>query len=389
MRKKYLSLEEKWAIDVEITRAGCEAIKVLTSQCEVCQYRIKGKAEQCEQFENKPRFVRFCEKECPRFKHINSMKIVSENSNDEQIYGGFFGFCVGDALGVPVEFTSRIERKKDPVQEMRAYGTHSQAMGTWSDDSSLTFCLIESLIKGYDISDIAHIFCKYYDEAYWTPYNEIFDIGNTTVEAIGKMKRGIKPTECGGKTEKDNGNGSLMRILPLAFFLKGYSPDQRIKMVEEVSSLTHAHKRSKLACIMYVEYVMNLLDKKNKQDALTEMISFIKQYCMNEYYDEMKNYDRILSKSILSLEENEIRSSGYVVDTLEAALWAFLMTDSYQNTVFKCINLGDDTDTVAAIAGGLAGVFYGIQQIPTNWIQCLAKKEEIYALLKEFNKTLF
>lgn len=316
------------------------------------------------------------------------MKIEIANRKEERLYGGIFGFCIGDALGVPVEFSSRLEREKDPVQEMRAYGTHFQPMGTWSDDSSLTFCLVESLIKGYDIFDIVRIFCKYYDEAYWTPYNEIFDIGNTTVEAIAKMKRGIAPIECGGKTERDNGNGSLMRILPLAFFLKDNLPDKRIKTVEEVSALTHAHKRSKLACIMYVEYVINLLAEKNKVEALTEMISFIEQYCADEYSDEMKIYNRILNRSILSLEESEICSSGYVVDTLEAALWAFMTTESYQEAVFKAINLGEDTDTIAALTGGLAGVFYGMKEIPENWVQCLAKREEIYALLKEFNSVL-
>lgn len=388
MNKKYLTLKEQWEIDLKAAKDG-GTFKVLIPQCEECKYWVKGNAEQCKQYiSEKPEMVLFCEKECPKFEHANHMMVIADETMKQQLYGGVFGFCVGDALGVPVEFTSRLDRKKDPVQEMRAYGTHHQYFGTWSDDSSLTLCLIDSLIKGYNISDIAEKFCKFYYEGYWTPHNQVFDIGNTTTQAIKRIKVGIKPIECGANTERDNGNGALMRILPLAFVLISYLPSTKIRIIEEVSALTHAHKRSKLACIIYIEYVVNLLKKKNKIYALMETIDFIKKYCINEYCNEFINFERILNASIMFLDESEINSSGYVVDTLEAALWAFLTTNTYSSAVFRAINLGGDTDTIGAIAGGLAGIVYGIESISDNWIQCLARKEEIYDLLSDFNSIL-
>ena len=126
---------------------------------------------------------------------------------------GLFGLSIGDALGVPVEFTSRAERVKSPVTSMLGYGTWDVPAGTWSDDSSLTFCLAECLCDGFSLDNIANSFWRWYGEGYWTPYGEVFDIGNTTFLAIADFNRGVPPLQAGGKSENSNGNGSLMRIL--------------------------------------------------------------------------------------------------------------------------------------------------------------------------------
>jgi ADP-ribosylglycohydrolase len=300
------------------------------------------------------------------------------------MFGGLFGFCVGDALGVPVEFSTRDERKRDPIKEMRAYGTYHQPFGTWSDDTSLTLCLIESINNHYSVQRVADNFMKYYKYGYLTPYCEVFDIGKSTKNAIDKMIHGVEPVDCGGKTEQDNVNGSLMRVLPLAYYVKNMLPIKQIEIVEEVSSLTHSHKRSKLACIFYIEFVINLLNGNKKDEAYKNTIEFVKKYCKEIYSEEIENYRRILDGTIASYNEEQIKSSGYVIETIEAALWSFLTTDSYNEAVLKAINLGGDTDTIAAIVGGMAGTYYGFQSIPDNWVQNLARKEEIYEMLTKF-----
>ena len=148
------------------------------------------------------------------------------------------GLAVGDALGVPAEFKSRETLKKNPVTEMTGYGTHNQPPGTWSDDSSLAFCLAESLCEGYNLKDIADRFIKWHDEAYWTPYGEVFDVGIATRKAIQRLKEGIDPGQAGGNTEYDNGNGSLMRIMPLLVLTDYSTTTEAYRLTEEVSSIT-------------------------------------------------------------------------------------------------------------------------------------------------------
>lgn len=137
--------------------------------------------------------------------------------NRKQILNGLLGLCIGDALGVPVEFLSRDKLKVNPVTDMLSNGSHNQPKGTWSDDSSMTFCLTESLCSGYDVNDIADKFYKWLIENYWTPHGKTFGIGQTTFKTVGKYKNSANPLKCGMKTERSNGNGSLMRTLPLAF----------------------------------------------------------------------------------------------------------------------------------------------------------------------------
>ena len=162
------------------------------------------------------------------------------------------------------------------------------------------------------------------------------------------------------------------------------SGQELIQLTEEVSSLTHGHNRSKLACIFYVEFAIQIILGYEKEKALDRTIDFIKCNCVNAYSDEFRNFEKILSKKIVNVTKDEIKSSGYVIDTLEAALWTFFHADGYRNTILKAINLGGDTDTIAAIAGGIAGIYYGLNDIPKGWIQSIAKKEELYQMFEQF-----
>lgn len=385
MKPRQLSLVERWELDIESYNNGAE-VRVSNPQCVSCVNYIKGNALHCKSFINteKPKDVLSCRKECPAYDNNNPIDLKVQSDGENKIYGGLFGFCVGDALGVPVEFSTREERKKDPIKEMRAYGTYHQPFGTWSDDTSLTICLIDAINRGYSIKGVAENFADFYKKGCFTPYGEVFDIGNSTRGSIIKICAGKNPIECGGRTETDNGNGSLMRILPIAFYGKKFSEQELIKLTEEVSSLTHAHKRSKLACIFYVELAIQIILGYEKEEALDRTIAFIENNCAYIYSDELSNFGRILSKEIVNVAEDEIKSTGYVIDTLEAVLWVFFHTDGYRDTILKAINLGGDTDTIAAIVGGIAGIYYGLNDIPKEWLQSIAKKEELYKMFKQF-----
>jgi ADP-ribosyl-[dinitrogen reductase] hydrolase len=178
-----------------------------------------------------------------------------------------FGVAIGDALGVPVEFKDRELLEKNPVTDMFGHGTHNQPPGTWSDDSSLTFCLAENLCQGYDLQDLANRFIKWREHSYWTPHGKVFDIGIATSKAIRYLSNGVSPIFGGGTDENSNGNGSLMRILPLAFYVKNLPVEARFDCIKQVSSLTHAHIRSLLACFIYLEMALEIMQGKEKMQA--------------------------------------------------------------------------------------------------------------------------
>ena len=188
-------------------------------------------------------------------------------NNLEAIKAGILGVVVGDALGVPVEFTSRLERKMDPVTDMREYGTHSQPKGTWSDDSSMMLASLDSIIQcgGINYDDMMERFRSWINGEY-TPHGRVFDIGITCSKAIAQYRPGIDPTECGGRGERDNGNGSLMRIMPVSLYdalEKEYWNDTFIVDTacnsQEASSLTHGHPRSQIACLMHTSICHELI----------------------------------------------------------------------------------------------------------------------------------
>ncbi|MBD1865806.1 ADP-ribosylglycohydrolase family protein [Cyanobacteria bacterium FACHB-471] len=300
---------------------------------------------------------------------------------------GFVGLCVGDALGVPVEFTSRAQRTIAPVAGMQGYGTWNQPPGTWSDDSSLTFCLAESLCSGYSPKDIAEKFCCWYSEAYWTAHGETFDVGNTTQVAIAKLQRGISPLESGESSDRSNGNGSLMRILPMAYWHKRLDFPELIDRVHQVASITHAHPRSQIACGIYISVAIDLLQGSDLETAYRQGWERVQQiYQKSPYSLELPHFERITNGAIASLPVDAIQSSGYVIHTLEAALWCLLNTHSYAEAVLKAVNLGDDTDTTAAVTGGLAGIYYGLDNIPVEWINQIARKAAIEDLATRFEQ---
>lgn len=304
---------------------------------------------------------------------------------------GVMGLVVGDALGVPVEFKSRWELTQNPVENMRAYGTFNQPAGTWSDDSSMVFATMDSLKDGYDLEDIMKKFVRWIKWSAYTPFGKVFDSGISTRDAVFKYVNKNRIDGCDG--EHDNGNGSLMRILPICLFAydqqkkNGITDEDAIYMIHEVSALTHAHIRSLIACGLYFFMVRAILDggddlTVNLQNGLDDAFTFYVEDMTDP--KELKHYDRIRElKDFAATDVDDIKSTGYVVASLEAALWCLVNTDNYKDCMLKAVNLGSDTDTVAAIAGGLAGLFYGQDGIPQDWLDVIQKRDWIENMLMQ------
>ena len=299
------------------------------------------------------------------------------------------GLAVGDALGVPVEFKSRDTLRSSPVTDMIGFGTHQQPAGTWSDDSSLAFCLAECLIEGYTPQKLGDFFVKWLFNAHWTPHGQVFDVGMATSQSIRRIKEGCPPEIAGGMDEQDNGNGSLMRILPLVFYILEKPIEERFRLTKEVSSITHAHIRSVIACFYYLEFARLLIKGHSRESAYKELKKTVMEYLQSIEIEagETGLFHRLLVDDIASIEEGKIYSSGYVLHTLEASIWCLLTTNSYSEAVLRSVNLGSDTDTTGAVTGGLAGILYGYDSIPKEWVSKLARLDDVLKLADNLSKS--
>lgn len=254
-----------------------------------------------------------------------------------------WGAAVGDALGVPFEFLSRGSFECDG---MVGHGTHDMPAGTWSDDTAMMLATCDSIREkgSIDVGDMLEKFRAWYRKGVYTPDGIVFDIGNTTADALRTGR---------GKSGKwDNGNGSLMRIAPLAFC------DATDDEVRAVSAITHAHETSTEACVEFVHLLrVAAADPEVVHAALAEELS--------------------------AVPRDEIRSGGFVLDTLRAAKWCFATTGDYASCVLEAVNLGSDTDTTACVAGALAGAAYGVDAIPEAWLGAMRGSDVLEATLFE------
>lgn len=305
---------------------------------------------------------------------------------------GIMGVVVGDALGLPVQFCDRKLLEERPVTKMESYGTFHMPAGTWSDDSSLTLATLDSIRekREIDLEDIMNRFVEWLYQGHYTPFGEAFDEGNTCVYAISTYRNYHDVKNCGKTGVYANGNGALMRIMPVCLYgyekwKAGELPEESVlDMVHSVSSLTHNHLRSKMACGIYYFMVKAIVEEQGSlKERLQKGITAAKAYYQKDviHYAELAQYSRIMDlKKWAMTGVEEVSSSGYVVDSLEAVLWCLITTNSLQEALLKAVNLGRDTDTVAAIAGGLAVLYYGYESIPTEWLEVIAQRENIEAM---------
>ena len=306
----------------------------------------------------------------------------------DKIKTSIIGFIVGDSLGVPHEFQSREKMKKNPVTTMVGGGSWDQPVGTWSDDTSMVLSTLDSLSRGYDLDDLGQCFNNWLYKNHYTPHGEVFDCGIQTRESLKRIHNQILKNHSitplpPSSDEKQNGNGSLMRILPFGFYLQNHSIEERWKIMGEVSSLTHSHIRSVIGCFIYTELVMDLMNGFGKLESyqlMKERVSgFLKD---NIPSNELEIFGRILDSDIRNLKETDIKSTPYVVYTLESVLWCFLRQDNFKDSVLTGVNLGGDTDTIGGLVGGISGIIY--DNIPKKWVDLLVRKEEINELINKF-----
>ncbi len=306
---------------------------------------------------------------------------------------GMMGVIVGDALGCPVQFMSREEilcRPTGSVAGMESGGVYNMPEGTWTDDSSMALATLESIrdLGVVDPEDIMTRFVDWYEDGEYTPFGEAFDMGNTCSCAIEKFEDEHDPYTCGGISEHSNGNGSLMRIMPVCLYAyqKRLSDEDAVKVVHEVSGLTHNHLRAKIACGLYYFCVKEILEENGKlidrlQNGLRTGFDFYEKDVANHaqisYFERLRNL-----KAFYEVSDDDIRSTGYVVDSIEAAIWSLIKTSSFKECLLTAVNMGDDTDTIGAIAGGLAALYYGYDEIPLEWLEVIQKKEWIGELCR-------
>jgi ADP-ribosyl-[dinitrogen reductase] hydrolase len=305
----------------------------------------------------------------------------------EKMKSALYAGILGDALGVPVEFTTRQELALCSVKNMLGYGRFDQPEGTWSDDTSLMLCTMENLESGCDVEEMGKLFCKWMFDSYLTPTGFVFDAGLTTYLALDRIQNDrASARKSGCASEDDNGNGSLMRMLPVALFFHDRDTPEFLERVHEISAITHAHPRAKVGCGMYCLFIRELLSSDDKiaayKNAVKHALAFYN--ARPEFKNELSYFMRVISYELPTLAENDIRSSGYIVDTLEAALWCVLTGSTTKDILLAAVNLGLDTDTTGMVAGGCAGALYGLASVPQEWLDALAQKEELDDRINSF-----
>ena len=284
----------------------------------------------------------------------------------DRFRGCLLGLAAGDAVGTSVEFCAR--GTFEPVTGMTGGGAFNLEAGQWTDDTSMALCLAVSLLeqKEFDARDQMDRYCRWRYEGYLSSSGRCFDIGNTVAAALGRFQQGGEPF-AGSRDPYSAGNGCIMRLAPIPMF---YCPD--FEWVEryaaESSRTTHGAKECLDACRLFGRIICRALQGKPKDEVA---------YADSESFKGAEKIEAIARGTYRPKSSADIRGSGYVVESLEAAMWCFAHTDSFENAILTAANLGDDADTTAAVCGQLAGAYYGASQIPKGWLEQLAERTTI------------
>ena len=307
-----------------------------------------------------------------------------------RIRGGLYGLLVGDALGVPYEFHSADEIPPYHEIEMTPPEGFSRAHqgilpGTWSDDGAQALCLLDSLsVCGrFCLGDFSDRLLAWYEEGKWAVDGEVFDVGIQTGEALTAYRSGLAPEKCGILRPDGKGNGALMRVLPLALWHAAQGaadPERRNReLVRDAHSqclITHGHKCNQVCSALYSLVALELLKGADTREAIQEGVRALRRI-----YREEPEFEQELEWSIRPDFPWEGSGTGYVVDCLRSAFMILLRAKNYEEVVKQSVMLGDDTDTTACVAGGLAGIIFGEEGIPKRWIKMLLGKDDVEELL--------
>ncbi len=290
------------------------------------------------------------------------------SSTPEQIrdraLGAFLGLAVGDAVGTTLEFRPRDAQER--LEDMEGGGPFGLSAGNWTDDTTMALALADSLAatEAFDCKDLMDRFVRWWRDGEYSCTGSCFDIGITTSSALSRYERTGEPF-AGSTDPRSAGNGSLMRLAPVA--LRFWNDrEQLVSCAVEQSRTTHAAEEAVDACRAFAELLADAIAGSNRADVLRP-----------RQFDGAPAIARILNGSWRGRKRDTIRSSGYVVDTMEAALWSVARTSDFRNAVLLAANLADDADTVAAVTGQLAGALYGLSGIPDSWLDKLAWKDRL------------
>ncbi|ENW80602.1 hypothetical protein F909_01888 [Acinetobacter sp. ANC 3929] len=306
---------------------------------------------------------------------------------ENKIRGGLYGLLIGDAVGVPYEFNppdllpSYHEIDMIPPQGFRK--TYPEIpVGTWSDDGAQSLCLLASLLYcgKYEELDFANRLCNWFQYGYMAIDYEVFDVGVQTAQALRRYKEGGEISQIANRDEYSNGNGALMRTLPLALWHKG-SDEQLIQDAYAQSHLTHAHIRSKICSALYCLWARYLLSGNDVNEAWDKSVKKLNLVYKNRT-EELKEFQEHISPI-----PEELTGSGYVVDCLHSARFSLQQT-TFEDVIKTAVKLGQDTDTTACVAGGLAGIIYGYDELPKTWLKLLKGKEIVEPLLLSLEQHL-
>ena len=303
-----------------------------------------------------------------------------------QIENILYAGVVGDALGVPVEFDKRDSYYIDSMTT----GTWEQPAGSWSDDTSFTLPLIENLMTNQNYDDLMQKFVNYMFHNEYTPNGVAFGIGNTCAKALRNWSVNHYPAlESGDKSVEANGNGALMRLAPLAIDLVNeINLDRRLQLEREYTSLTHRHPRSIVASYIYLEIIHNLLNGRSLRatlDVLPNQLTKALEKRPSEL-KELPYFEAMFQPEFATTLRKDIKSTGYVVDTLLASTWSILNSTSIDGAVILAVNLGEDTDTIASITATLASCENLSDHISDKWKSQLQNKPLLDKFIKPFAK---
>lgn len=296
-----------------------------------------------------------------------------------RVKGGLYGLLIGDAVGVPYEFSSPEELPPRALLEMVPPEDFRRAHqgvkpGTWSEDGAMALCLLESLLTSdaLNLQDLVQRFVRWECEGHLAVDGAVFDIGLQTREALRNVARGMSPERCGLAGMAQNGNGSLMRVLPLALWHTGTNLEL-VQLAHAQSIVTHRHVRSQVCCALYVLVARALLDGASMDDAWADS-----EGILSTLYGTMPAFSAELGH-VLAAKTVPPTGSGYVVDSLWSARHA-CRAGRYEDVVKSAVELGNDTDTTACIAGGLAGIHFGFEAIPLKWTDALRGRDLVRPL---------
>lgn len=282
----------------------------------------------------------------------------------DRLFGAIYGHLVGDAFGVPYEFLSPSELP--PALEWRGHGTHNQPPGTWSDDGALLLCLLASLTEKqeFDSADAGRRFVAWRQQGYMAAGGVVFDIGGTTATAIYRLRDGVEPLNAGPAEEQHCGNGSLMRILPLSLWTARETRDRQILFHHSGSRLTHGHPRAQACCAVYGLLVRFILENQPRAQIWEMALAATEE----AYRRAAQTWGAPFLDAMRLVRQHPVRTGGgYVIDCLCSAWDAVARAGDYPDAIRRAVRFGNDTDTTAAVAGGLAGLLFGVDAIPSDW----------------------